>query len=67
MKKIALLLFSKYIKKQAWKSCASLTISRQMYEWITDAPVRQWRLRLWCARHSYYDKSYEELYEWLIR
>lgn len=65
MKKLALFFFGKYIKKQAWKSCASFTISRQMFEWVTDAPVWQWRQRLWCARHSYYDRSYEKLYDWL--
>ena len=68
MKKIALFLLGRYIKKQAWKySCASFAISEEMYKWITDAPVRQWRVRLWCIRHSYCAKSYEDLYEWLTR
>lgn len=68
MKKIALFLLGRYIKKQAWKySCASFAISEEMYKWITDAPVRLWRVRLWCIRHCYCAKSYEDLYEWLTR
>lgn len=68
MKKIALLFFGGHIKKEAWKcSNASLSIAKSRYEWIIDAPVKQWRKRLWCIRHCKCRDSCEELYDWLTR
>ena len=65
MKKIALLLFGRYIRKKAYiYSGPSITKAEEMYGWITGAPVRLWHTRLWCARYSH---SYKKLYEWLIR
>ena len=64
IRKIFLALYGLYIKKQAWRySGTSVPHAERMYQWITDAPVRQWRMRLWCVRNGQHDCG--KLYDWL--
>lgn len=35
------------------------------YRWVTDAPLTQWRTRLWCVSHS--QGNYGKAYVWITR
>ena len=64
MKKILLLILGKHIRKKVWLSSHNSTDKAdELYNWVTNAPIRQWRTRLWCARQSYYD--FHVLFNWI--
>ena len=69
MKKIALLLFGRYIKKVAWKTAkGTLPYAERKYAWVINSPVSQWRIRLWCLRRcDIVGAELDTLYEWLTR
>lgn len=58
-------MIKRYIKKKVWKSYGvGITEADAAYHWIVDAPIWQWRTRLWCVLHRAGVKA-KELYEWI--
>ena len=54
------------IKKKIWKAFGTSTAeAEKAYKWVIDAPVKEWRTRLWCVLNRY-GRSYQDVYEWLI-
>ena len=64
--KIKRVMIKRYIKKQVWKAYGvDIVEADAAYHWIVDAPIWQWRTRLWCVLHRT-GVDLENLYKWVI-
>lgn len=51
----------------------SVEVLQDIYEWVTESPITQWKTRLWCMRFIRFDsdgrfiEELNKMYDWITR